>query len=67
MKKANLVSGSNQGPVNGASSLGNSLEIKDSYLPPWIISYIVAALSSLGSFEARYIRPLKKFLLNVAL
>lgn len=55
MKRANLVSGSTQGPITGSASLGNTLEIKDSYLPPWIISNIVEALSSLGNFEARYI------------
>lgn len=37
------------------SSVCYSIEIKDAYIPPWIISTVCDAMSSQGSsFEARY-------------
>ena len=37
------------------AGLSNRIEIKDAYIPPWIISSICATMGSEGrSFEARY-------------
>lgn len=43
-------------PQQGSSSgLCSSVEVKDAYLPPWVICSLCALLSSEGrSFEARY-------------
>ena len=65
MRRAEQIAASYNGSIwkdgNGESAQGSldglccSIEIKDAFLPPWIICGISALMSSEGkSFEARY-------------
>jgi len=64
MKRADFVlpysSGSDADDVeaflgSSGTAICYSIEIKDTFLPPWIVSGICAAMSSDGrSFESRY-------------
>lgn len=59
MKRADHVADSSKGPPEqGADPTppGNILEIKDAYLPPWILCNLCELISSHGSFEARYVK-----------
>lgn len=48
-------SGSGESNLGHSPGICYSIEIKDRYLPPWIISNICYAVCSHGtSFEARY-------------
>lgn len=58
MKRADHTADSFEGPINQGADptpLGNSLEIKDAYLPPWIVCNLCELVGSCGSFEARYV------------
>ena len=62
LKKADHISSSDKGStakegefMDVHSGFCSSVEIKDAYIPPWIISSICAVMGSEGkSFEARY-------------
>ncbi|XP_031395522.1 protein downstream neighbor of Son isoform X1 [Punica granatum] len=58
-----------RGPTNqvAESTLSNSLEIKDSYLPPWIVCNLCQLVGSLGSFEASFMTEGISIGLNAAL
>lgn len=52
-KGSTVKDGESMDPL--ASGFCSSVEIKDAYLPPWIICSICAVMGSEGrSFEARY-------------
>lgn len=54
---AYITDSSRRPPKPGASTtpVGNILEIKDAYLPPWIVCNLCEIIGSQGSFEARYV------------
>lgn len=52
LKESNMTGEPNHGPASGFCY---SIEIKDSYLPPWIIASLCDYLDSgWSSYEARY-------------
>lgn len=65
LKESNITGEPNQGPSSGFCY---SIEIKDAYLPPWIIGSICDAMHSDGSsFEASFVTDPTSIGLNVGL
>ncbi|KAK4767420.1 hypothetical protein SAY86_015170 [Trapa natans] len=54
-------------PGASTTSVGNILEIKDPYLPPWIVCDLCEIISSQGDFEASFMTEGSSIGLNAAL
>ncbi|KAK4742831.1 hypothetical protein SAY87_000832 [Trapa incisa] len=64
---ADPLSRSPPSPGASATSVGNIIEIKDAYLPPWIVCGLCEIISYQGDFEASFVTEGTSIGLNTAL